>query len=114
MTTQSAPFLTFDGAATPPVPGIGALACCWVRQCQMLGCPMYDVECICQTTQRPNVTSGRLVIWSCYKYIRHRTWDIPTSDIFGPSNRLTSAPIPSGRRGIAADLRFQLLGNRCK
>src|SRR5438034_7074643 len=31
-------------------------------QCQMLGCPMYDVECICQMTQRPNVTFGLWVV----------------------------------------------------
>src|SRR6266705_741740 len=26
------------------------------EQCQMLGCPMYNVPCTCQTTQRPTDT----------------------------------------------------------
>src|SRR5207249_5897525 len=34
---------------------------------------------------------SHLVFGSFDKYIRHRTWDIPTSDIFGPSNRLMHA-----------------------
>src|SRR4051812_3417352 len=54
---------------------------------------------------------GHLVIWSCDKYIRHRTWDIPASDIGRHSNSCRKLQAENDRLGGQPVSQIRLLND---